>query len=50
MCITIRKIALGDDVQAIYRAKKEQEYTYEKLPANKLFITCSHSVKAMNAF
>lgn len=37
MCITIRKIALGDDVQAIYRAKKEQEYTYEKLPENKLF-------------
>lgn len=37
MCITVRKIALGDDVQAIYRAKKEQGYTFEKLPENRLF-------------
>jgi hypothetical protein len=37
MCIIIRKIGLGDDVQAIYRAKTAQNYTYEKLPQNRLF-------------
>lgn len=37
MCVTIRKISLGDDVQAIYRTKKAQDYTYEELPKSKLF-------------
>lgn len=37
MCITVRKIALGDDVQSIYRAKKEQGYIFEKRPENRLF-------------
>lgn len=37
MCITIRKIGLGNDVQEIYHKKKEENYHYEKLPENKLF-------------
>lgn len=37
MCLTIRKIGLGDDVQALWNFKKAEGYSYQKLPDNKLF-------------
>lgn len=37
MCLTIRKIGLGDDVQSLWNAKKAEGYSYQKLPDNKLF-------------
>lgn len=37
MCISIRKIGLGYDVQAVYKEKLADNYNYESLPKNKMF-------------
>lgn len=37
MCIRLRKIELGDDVQQVYNVKKGEGYTFKKLPDNNLF-------------
>lgn len=37
MCISIRKIGLGDDIQAVYHQKKSENFEYSNLPASKLF-------------
>lgn len=37
MCVSIRDVCIGADVQAIYKKKLEENYTYTNLPKNKLF-------------
>lgn len=37
MCISIRKIGVGYDVQEVYKQKMAENYTYENLPKNKMF-------------
>lgn len=37
MCLSIRKVSIGDDVQAIYKKKLDENYTYTRLPENKFF-------------
>jgi hypothetical protein len=37
MCLSIRDVFIGANVQAIYKKKLEENYTYTRLPENKLF-------------
>lgn len=37
MCISIRKIGLGDDMQSVYHQKKAENFEYSSLPVSKLF-------------
>jgi len=38
MCIKLRKIELGMDVQEVYNTKKSEDYSFKRLDGNRLFM------------